>query len=253
MSIHNLDELIGLEEPKVQNHWLAPQYQAHDGFRICLSGASGSGKTNVAISMLLDKIRYDKLHIFTRTPTQPKYVYLTKFINTIEKKHEKKTGYKPDILHFYSEYDDFPDLDTNNLNKEHINVVLIDDFINTKDKSIEKYLTDMFIKGRHHGIYLMFLTQDLYKCDVTIRRQCNIFMLFDYCSGKQLDIIADEFSFDKDRTTFKRMFEEATDGHNFMMIDRQTNIKLLKHRKNLDQVWSDDKWTNIEELMNDLQ
>lgn len=252
--IINLNEYVDHRNSKVaNNHPLLPQHDNEVGsFRWLISGKSGTGKTNLILSALLqNQIRFDKIYLVVKSPDQPKYKLFLKWINTIEK-DLKKQGIDVDICEVITEAENMPDIE--DIDASLINVMLFDDMLLSKGG--RDMIPEYFIRGRHKGINCIYLTQDYHKTDVTIRKQCDYFSVFGVSSKAELIQLSKEHSLTHDYTTFKNILTEATKKTNdFLFIDRRTSNKLLQLRKNYDEFWdeSKDRFVSVNEIAQELK
>ena len=72
MSLPPLKHYDGSETIYLNKYKLAPQWP----FRLLICGASGTGKTNILLNLALDYLAYDKLYLFAKDLSEPKYVFL---------------------------------------------------------------------------------------------------------------------------------------------------------------------------------
>lgn len=262
MSVGNLDNIINSLNPNVRkveanNHALFPQHTENQSFRWLVSGESGSGKTNLVLSAILPpqfrnsespddaiQIKFDKLYLYTKTPEQPKYKLLFQWINTMESEFEQAYGEKLDMVTIRTKPEEVISVD--DMDSDIINLCIIDDMITVKNQEV---FEDMFIRGRHRNLSCIYITQSYFKTPIDIRKQCNYISLFGVNSLGDLVTLCKEHSLLREYDEFKKMFREAcVKKTDFFLIDRRTDIELLKHRKNWDEVWYDDKWTPIANL-----
>lgn len=255
--ILNIDKLVDqmndAEEPvNAKNHYLFPQHEGHQGgYRWMVTGPSGTGKTNLVISSLLQtQIKFDHLWLVVRSPNQPKYVLLLKWINSLERAFKEKTGEDVSMVTVITAPEDLPPLE--DLEKSINNLVLIDDMVMASNQDV---FEDYFVRSRHYGTSLIYLTQDYYKVPIIIRRQCNYISIFGVNSKQELDLVTREHSLTYDKKEFKLIFKEATaEPNSFLFIDRRTELDLLKLRKGFDQYWDEDRqsFVPIEEEMENI-
>ena len=71
----NLDSITN--ENKVE-HNEKGQYIADHPYRIIIIGGSGSGKTNALINLINEQNDIDKIYLYARDLSEPKYEYLIK-------------------------------------------------------------------------------------------------------------------------------------------------------------------------------
>jgi len=255
MQVINIDEMIekidGIKKTiDAENHVLAPQHSGGKGsFRWLVVGATGKGKTNVVISALTQAhIKFDHLYLYVKDPNQSKYIYLQKWLNELERDIEEETNEKVSIYTVITEVEDI--LSINDIPSDRINVAIFDDLLLSKN---QKLIGEYFIVGRHKNMSCIYNTQDYHLTPKIIREQCNYFAIFEPNSQSDLMQLCKAQSMTCDYKTFKEIMSKATDdGKSFLFIDRRTDEKELKLRKNFDELWDYDnhKFYSIAPLFN---
>ena len=73
-----------------------------------IAGATGCGKTNLMVNLLLQeqKINYSDVYIYSPTIHQPAYVYMKDTFESMEKIIKIKTKQSVKIAHFYDPTDE---------------------------------------------------------------------------------------------------------------------------------------------------
>ena len=71
----NLDSITN--ENKKENNEKSPYISDHP-YRIIIIGCSGSGKTNALINLINEQNDIDKIYLYARDLSEPKYEYLIK-------------------------------------------------------------------------------------------------------------------------------------------------------------------------------
>ena len=71
----NLDSITKEKNKKHNEKWL---YVPDDPYRIIIIGSSGSGKTNALINLINEQNDIDKVHLYARDLSGPKYEYMIK-------------------------------------------------------------------------------------------------------------------------------------------------------------------------------
>ena len=114
-----------------------------------ISGATGCGKTNLMVNLLLQeqKMNYSDVYIYSPTIHQPAYVYLRETYESMEKIIKIKTRQSVTIAHFYDPSDEKTSLiDPIKLDKNQNHVMVFDDVMLEDQTMIKKY----FCSGRHN-------------------------------------------------------------------------------------------------------
>ena len=195
------------EEPKLKK--IKFKHHPNLGSKVLavIAGRSGAGKTQLLFKMLTtpDFLDFNNLIIFTRTAHQPTYQCLFHGFNNGLTKHavastfnvyneseneeniqalceeaasERKDLRAPKKERITVTLTDDPSVinDPSKLDKRQKHCCIFDDCMNDKDQSTQnKYFTS----GRHFNCSIFYLTQNLYSLNTIIRRNANIFILFE--------------------------------------------------------------------------
>ena len=123
-----------------------------------IAGATGCGKTNLMVNLLLQeqKINYSDVYIYSPTIHQPAYVYLKDTFESMEKIIKIETKQSVKIAHFYDPLDEKTSLiDPIDLDKNQNHVMVFDDVMLEDQTMIKKY----FCSGRHNNVNVFYLVQ----------------------------------------------------------------------------------------------
>ena len=71
----NLDNIINDNNNNHNEKW--PYIPDHP-YRILIIGGSGSGKTNILFNLIKEQIHIDKMYLYAKDLSEPKYEYLIK-------------------------------------------------------------------------------------------------------------------------------------------------------------------------------
>ena len=71
----NLDSIINENNKKYNEKW---PYISDHPYRIIIIGGCGSGKTNALINLINEQHDIDKIYLYARDLSEPKYEYLIK-------------------------------------------------------------------------------------------------------------------------------------------------------------------------------
>jgi hypothetical protein len=221
-------------ETEELNHWLAPQFDNGVlSFRMLVFGAPGRGKTNLAVSAILQgHIKFEHLYLYVRDPSQSKYQLLMLFVQALEDQYEAETGERKAFATVATSADQVVSIDK--VNPNIINLAIFDDLMLDKDQTlIEEY----YIRGRNKNMNCIYLTQDYHQTSSILRKASEYFVAFGVSSKAELVQLAKDHSLEYDFHQFKDLLNKATNPKtNFMLIDRRTDNPLLQIRKNWDQI-----------------
>lgn len=170
-------------------------------FRIGIIGPSGSGKTTLVGHLIKNALNYSRIYVLSKT-ADPVYDWLK---NELLAPVEQQLG--AEIMHIYHSLDEFPALEELGDGPESATLVVIDDFVlESKDARIR----ELAIRGRHHGVALIILAQDLFRLDITVRAQLSHLAIFRLPAYRKAAQIWSEYAQDLDKKQFMRIYDQAT-------------------------------------------
>ena len=199
-------------------------------FRMCIVGASGSGKSNVLMGLIraLDNT-FNQIKLFTQDKDEPLYKTLEDAIP------------KP-YLEIYEGIDSFNTLDLTQLEGQQL--FIFDDFVIEPEKK-QKKICELYIRGRkmskdNAGISCIYLTQSYYETPITIRKQCTQLILKKIMGKNEKNqIIRDCGALDIEKDTLEAMYNYCVNGFddisNFLFIDKAARSG-YNFRKNLNEI-----------------
>ena len=71
----NLNNIINENNEEHNEKW---PYVPDHPYRILIIGGSGSGKTNILLNLIKEQIHIDKIYLYAKDLSEPKYEYLIK-------------------------------------------------------------------------------------------------------------------------------------------------------------------------------
>ena len=215
----NFDNVKGAIKPKKYRNCHKDLIQ-HPASVLIVS-KSGMGKTNLLMNILTKWSCWDKIYLVTPHIDQPKYQTLIKFYEKVEKACDD------DILEVFTSIEEAPtyeDMDT-----DLQNVIIYDDTLFEDLSTVEQ----LFTKNRHHNTTVFFLTQSYTKkTPIVIRQNANYHIFLKTPSRKNQSLIFQELGYNTTKERFLEMFNDATTGYNFFMIDLKTQDPSKQYRKN---------------------
>ena len=227
MEIINFD--IEQDDGTRHHHWLLPP-----SIRCIICGPSGCGKTNLLLNFLLNKgfLRFDRLHLYSKSLGQDKYQFLRDWATELEKVAGKE------VASFHSSSEDIIPVESLCKHREHHDgrsIMVFDDVMLEKQEPIEKYFT----MGRHGGADCFYLTQNYFRIPKqAIRDNANLIILFNQDS-KNLRAIHDTFvGGDMPFDEFRKFFSEcAGEPYGFAVIDLTSKVYDGKYRCGFDRFY----------------
>ena len=186
-----------------------------EDYRMLVTGASGSGKTNMLMHMLRGPlVYYDQVYLYTRNPAQDKIQDLKKVMDEIS----QKVGY--DVLEILKS-DEI--MDTEEYTEGNRKIVIFDDLVNAPEK-VQSKIANHFTDGRHHQISPIYLTQSYFHTPMKLRLNCSHMIFYTPPTKKHCKLIAEENMFDP------KLFEKLG-PYEFLFVDKEKK----KVTKNFDE------------------
>ena len=201
-------------------------------FRLLMTGDSSCGKTNLVIN-LLNYLYYDKVYIYTKDITEPKYQKIKDFFDGICVEAKEKYGEDIRILELNSEIESVDNLIAEDEEGNIVqNLVIFDDFVVDKHQElIEEY----FIRGRKKNASMIYISQSYFNTPKNVRLQCNYFVLYRINSKNEIREIIKDKALGIPSDDFEYLFNFATsEEYSFFLIDLKTKDKRLKFRRNFE-------------------
>lgn len=183
-------------------------------------GPSGCGKTNVMISLIEDPngLRFENLHIYSKSLYQPKYKYL-------------RTLFKPlkEIGYYESENEE------NIISPKEVkpnSIIIFDDIVCCNQNVVKDY----FCFGRHKNTDCFYLCQTYSSIPKQlIRDNANLIVIFQQDNTNIKHIYDDHVNVDMAFNQFKEMcLMSWKDKFGFLVIDKDSSINSGRYRKGFD-------------------
>lgn len=239
MNVINFDNITNQFEDKtkhIENHFLAPQHP----FRMGIIGGTGTGKTNILLNLLLKYIIFDKVYLYAKDLTEPKYIFMIEFFEKLrirlekkmKKKHKDKEVQVEPLLEIGNKIDDIINVD--DLDKEKVNIIIFDDFVTEKDQD---KIIDLFIRGRKKNCSIFYLSQSYFSIPKNVRLQMNYFIIFNIPSRKELIELSKDHATDVEHKEFIKIYQECTrEPYSFLFIDNKSPA-CIKYRSGFDKIY----------------
>ena len=183
-------------------------------------GPSGSGKTNTLLHLINNFHPTDKIYLYAKDLSEPKYDFL---INKREQAGMKNLNDPHAFIEYSNDMDDGLD-DINNYNKNRDKKVLIvfDDMIADimSSKKFKAIIKELFIRCRKLNISIVFITQSYFRTPKDARLNSTHYVIMKIQSRKELQNIAQENSGDIDFKDFLKTYKDYTsEPYSCMIID----------------------------------
>ena len=228
----NLDNIVNNNNEKHNERW--PYIPDHP-YRILIIGGSGSGKTSTLLNLINEQKNIDKIYLYAKDCSEPKYEYLIRNRENAGINHSNDS----EVFIEYSNTmnDVYENINNYNPNRKRKILIVFDDMIadimtNNKFQSIIK---DLFIRCRKPNISLVFITQSFFSVPKDVRLNSTHYSIMKINNRRELQNIALNHSADIDCKVFMKIYRECTkEPYSFLTIDTTlSSSNPLRFRKNL--------------------
>ena len=151
----NLDNIINDNN----NHNEKWPYIPDHSYRILIVGGSISGKTNTLLNLINEQKYIDKIYLYAKDLSKPRYEYLIKNRENAGIKHVNDP--KAFIKCSNTMEDVYKSIDNYNPNRRRKILIVFDDMIADimTNKKFQAILNELFIRCRKINISFVFITQ----------------------------------------------------------------------------------------------
>ena len=209
----NLDNIVSNKNKNKDKNW---------PFRMLIIGPSGSGKTNTLLHLINNLHPIDKIYLYAKDLSEPKYEFL---INNREQAGIKNLNDPHAFIEYSNNMDDVLD-DINNYNKNRDKKVLIvfDDMIADimNSKKFKAIIKELFIRCRKLNISIVFITQSYFRTPKDARLNSTHYVIMKIQSKIELQNTAQENSGDIDFKDFFKIYKDYTSKPYSCMIINTT-------------------------------
>ena len=228
----NVDSITNENYKKHNKKW---PYILDHPYRILIIGGSGSGKTNAMLNLIKEQDDIDKIHLYAKDLSEPKYDYLIKKLKNAGIKHLNDPNAFVECSNTMDDvYENINDYNPNRKRKILIvfDYMIADIMANTKFQAIIK---ELFIRCRKLNISLVFMTQSYFSVPKDVRLNSIYYLIMKISSKKELQNIVINHSADIDYKDFMKIDRECTkEPFNFLTSDTTLPASnLLRFSKNL--------------------
>ena len=170
----NLDSITNENNKEHNEKW--PYIPDHP-YRILIIGGSGSGKTNALLNLIKEQDDIDKIYLYAKDLSEPKYEFLIKKCEDAGTKHFNDSNA---FIECSNTMDDvYENIDDCNPSRKRKILIVFDDMIADimTNKKFQAIIKELFIRCRKLNISLVFITLSYFsvpKCEIKFST------LFDY-------------------------------------------------------------------------
>ena len=198
----NLDSITNENNKKHNEKW--PYIPDHP-YRILIIGGSGSGKTNALINLINEQNDIDKIYLYARDLSEPKYEYLIKKREDAGIKHVNNSNAFIECSNMMD--DVYENINDYNLSRKRKILIAIDDMIADimKNKKFKAIINELFIRCRKLNILLVFITQSCFPIPKDVRLNSTHYLIMKINNRRELRNIVTDHSADIDYQDFKKI------------------------------------------------
>ena len=217
LPVTNIDVLVGekIERPKRHGPLLP------NSIRAVFCGPSNCGKTNALLSLIMhpNGLKFDNIYIYSKSLNQPKYTFLENLLKPISEIKYFAFNDREQVIS--------PDKALSN------SIMIFDDIACEKQDSLKAF----FCMGRHKNVDSFYLCQSYAQVPKhLVRDNVNFLVIFRQDEMNLKHIYSDHINTDITFENFKKMCLECwQDEHSFMTVDKTSEMKNGRYRKNFDQ------------------
>ena len=189
----NLDSIINKNNKEHNKKW---PYTPDHPYRVLIIGGSGSGKTNALLNLINEQDHIDKIYLYAKDLSEPKYEYLIKKLENAGIKHLND----PNRLIECSNTMDgvYKNINDYNPRRKRKNLIVFDDMIaDAKDnKKLQAIIEELFIRCRKLNISLAFITQSYFSVPKDVRLNLTHYLIMKINNRIEFKNIAHDHSTD---------------------------------------------------------
>ena len=170
----NLDSITNKNNKKHKEKW--PYIPDHP-YRILIFGGSGSGKTNALINLPNEKNDIDKIYLYTRDLSEPKYEYLIKKCEDVGIKHVNNSNA---FIECSSNTDDvYENIHDYNPSRKRKILIVFDGMIGDimTNKKFQAIIKELFLRCRKLNISLVFIPQSYFSVPKDLRLNLTHYLI----------------------------------------------------------------------------
>ena len=202
----NLDSITNENNKEHNEKW--PYIPDHP-YRILIIGGSGSGKTNALLNLIKEQDDIDKIYLYAKDLSEPKYEFLIKKCEDAGTKHFNDSNA---FIECSDTMDDvYENIDDYNPNRKRKILILFDDMIADimTNKKFQSMIKELFIRYRKLNISLVFITQSYFSVPKDVRLNSTHYLIMKINNKRELQNIAINHSADIDYKDLQRMYKKT--------------------------------------------
>ena len=203
----NLGDITNENNKECDKKW--PYIPDHP-YIILIIGGSGSGKTNALLNLIIQENDIDKIYLYTKDLSEPKYEFFIKKQENVGIKHLRD----PNAFIECSNTMDgvYENIDDYNSNRQRNILIVFEDMIADimTNKKFQAIIKELFIRCRKLNISLVFITQSYFSVPKDVRLNSTHYLIMKINNKRELQNIAINHSADIDYKGFMKIYKECT-------------------------------------------
>ena len=180
-------------------------------------GGSGSGKTNTLLHLINEQKDIDKIYLYAKDLSEPKYEYLIRNRKNAGIKHLNDS--KAFIECSNTMNDVYENIDDYNPKIKIKILIVFDDMIADimTNKKFQSIIKELFIRCRKLNISLVFITQSYFSVPKDVRLNSTHYLIMKINNRRELQNIATNHSVDIDYKDFMKIYRKCIKGPYFLL------------------------------------
>ena len=189
----NLDDIRNENNKEHDEKW---PYIPNHPYRILIIGCSGSGKTNALLNLISQENDIDKIYLYAKDLSEPKYEFLIKKCEDAGTKHFNDSNA---FIECSNTMDDvYENIDDCNPSRKRKILIVFDDMIADimTNKKFQAIIKELFIRCRKLNISLVFITKSCFSVPKDVRLNSTHYLIMKIKNKRELQSIAINHSAD---------------------------------------------------------
>ena len=188
-------------------------------YRMLITGGSESGKTNALLNLLKEQ-DMDKIYLYARDLSEPKYEFLIKKLEDAGTKHLNDSNA---FIECSNTMDDvYQNIGDYNPNRQRKISIMFDDMIADimSNKKFQAILNELFNRCRKLNTSLVFITQSYFSVPKDVRLNSNHYLIMKTYNKKELQNIEINHSANIDYKENLQIYRECRkEPFSFLTVD----------------------------------
>ena len=200
------DDIVNENKTVHNKNW---PYISDNPYRILIIGGSESGKTNGLIDLENDQNDVDKVYLYARDLSEPKYEFLIKKREDVGIKHLNNPNAFIECSNTMDDvYDNINDYNSSSRRKI---LIAFDDMIPDimTNRRLQAIIKELFIRCRKLNISFVFITQSYFSAPKDVRLNSTHYLTMKINNRKELQNIAINHCADIDYKDFMKVYREC--------------------------------------------